>query len=73
MSQLVKRKKGPIRHVRSYSSRGKIFLWKITHWWWYIDFDIEDMCTENEPEVQSFELEAPNNDAQEQELRLENH
>ena len=31
------------------------------------DFDIEDMCTENEPEIQSFELEASNNDAQEQE------
>ena len=24
-----------------------------------IDFDIEDMGTENEPEIQSFELEAP--------------
>ena len=23
------------------------------------------MCTENEPEIQSFELEAPNNDTQE--------
>ena len=32
-----------------------------------IDFDIEDMFTENEPEIQSFELEEPNNDAQEQE------
>ena len=29
-----------------------------------IDFDSENVCIENEPEIQSFELEAPNNDAQ---------